>query len=267
MKKSRPNKDGDDNDILFDPEDVRDASAFESRHGSKGSIKSFLRIVQKALRRKRFWLALSLFALAVMLFALRHYGYFAPDNIIFFLKSHPVTAPVAFTIIYAIMVMCLVPTLPLNLGAGLIWGPFWGGILTIIGAGAGAALAFLTARHLASDYLNKKFNHPAWAWLRDEIGRQEWRAVAFTRINPIFPFGPSSYFFGLTKIGFSRYFFSTILSIAPLTILFAAIGHSIGGFVLQGSSYALVKNIMIVSVSITLLVILRAMFKRSKIDK
>jgi uncharacterized membrane protein YdjX (TVP38/TMEM64 family) len=262
VTKSTARKDDGDNDVLFDPADVRDASAFESHSGRKGSVRSLLRIVQKVVRRKRFWLALVLFGLVVLLFALRQHGYFAPDSIVFFLKSHPVIAPVVFAIIYAVMVMCFVPTLPLNLGAGLIWGPYWGGILTVIGAGTGSALAFLAARHLASDYLNKKFSNQAWAWLREEIHRQEWRAVAFTRINPIFPFGPSSYFFGLTKIGFYRYFLTTILSIAPLTILFAAIGHSIGGLVLEGSSYALVRNLMIVSVSVTLLIALRTIFRR-----
>src|SRR3989304_9074748 len=143
--KSRLRNDGGDSDVLFDPADVRDASAFESQSGKKGSVRSFLRIVQKAVRRKHFWLALVLFGLAVLLYTLRQYGYFSPDSIVFFLKSRPVIAPVVFAVVYAVMVMCLVPTLPLNLGAGLIWGPYWGGILTVIGAGTGSACAFFSA--------------------------------------------------------------------------------------------------------------------------
>lgn len=262
MMESRTRQSGDDNDVLFDPADVRDASAFESQNGRKGSVRSFLRIVQKALRRKRFWLAIVLFGLAVLLFALRQYGYFAPDSIVFFLKSHPVIAPVVFAVVYAVMVMCLVPTLPLNLGAGLIWGPYWGGILTVIGAGTGSAMAFLAARYLASDYLNRKFSHSAWTWLREEMQRKEWKAVAFTRINPIFPFGPSSYFFGLTQIRFSRYIVATTLSILPLGILFAGIGSSIGGIVLDGNAYTLVKDMLAVSLAVTLLVVLRILAKK-----
>ncbi len=262
MTKSRARKDGGDNDVLFDPADVRDASAFESQSGRKGSVRSFLRIVQKAVRRKRFWLAIVLFGLAVLLFALRQYGYFAPDSIVWFLRSHPVIAPVVFAVVYAVMVMCLVPTLPLNLGAGLIWGPYWGGILTVIGAGTGSALAFLAARYLASDYLNRKFGNSAWTWLREEIQRKEWKAVAFTRINPIFPFGPSSYFFGLTQIRFSRYIVTTLLSILPLSVLFAAVGSSIGGVVLDGNVYKLVKDLMAISLAVTLLVSLRVVIKK-----
>lgn len=262
VMESKARKSGDDNDVLFDPADVRDASDFESQSGRKGNVRSFLRVVQKAVRRKRFWLAIVLFGLAVLLYALRQYGYFAPDSIVFFLKSHPVIAPVVFAVVYAVMVMCLVPTLPLNLGAGLIWGPYWGGILTVIGASTGSAWAFLIARHLASDFLNRKFSHSAWTWLREEIQRKEWQAVAFTRINPIFPFGPSSYFFGLTQIRFSRYIVATILTIVPLSILFAGVGSSIGGIVLDGDVYKLVKDMLAISLGVTLFVVLKIVVKK-----
>jgi len=251
-----------DDDFLFDDADVRDASAFESQRRGKGASASFLGVVWKVVRRKRFILALALIGLTVLMFTLRKHGYLAPASIVSFLQSHPVMAPVIFTVVYALMVMCFVPTLPLNLGAGLLWGPYWGGILTVIGAGAGSALAFLAARYLVSDYFNRKFDNSAWTWLRDEMQRKEWKAVAFTRINPIFPFGPSSYFFGLTKIKFGRYIVTTLLSIAPLCILFAAIGSSIGGIILHGDAYRLVKDMLAVSLAVTLLVALKMIVKR-----
>ena len=251
-----------DDDFLFDDADVRDASAFESRRREKRGVASFLSVVRKVIRRKRFILALALIGLTILMFTLRHHGYLAPAGIVAFLKFHPVVAPVIFIAVYAMMVMCFVPTLPLNLGAGLLWGPYWGGVLTVIGASAGSALAFLAARYLVSDYLNRKFDNSAWAWLRDEIQRKEWQAVAFTRINPIFPFGPSSYFFGLTRIRFDRYLVTTLLSIAPLCILFAAIGSSIGGIILDGDAYRLAKDILAVSLAVTLIVALKMTVKR-----
>ena len=261
MKPEHPES-KDSGDVLFDHADVRDASVFESQRGEKRDISSFLGIIWKAVRRKRFILAIALFGLGVLLFVLRQYGYFAPDSIVFFLKSRPVIAPVIFIAVYVVMVVCLVPTLPLNLGAGLIWGPYWGGVLTVIGAGTGSACAFLAARWVASDYLNRKFNHSAWIWLREEVQRQDWKAVAFTRLNPIFPFGPSSYFFGLTRIRFSRYIVTTMLSILPLSILFAAVGSSIGGIVLDGNAYSLVKNMLAISLAVTLLVALKMVVKK-----
>ena len=251
-----------DDDFLFDDADVRDASAFESRRREKRGVASFLSVVRKVIRRKRFILALALIGLTILMFTLRHHGYLAPAGIVAFLKFHPVAAPVIFIAVYAMMVMCFVPTLPLNLGAGLLWGPYWGGVLTVIGASAGSALAFLAARYLVSDYLNRKFDNSAWAWLRDELQRKEWKAVAFTRINPIFPFGPSSYFFGLTQIRFSRYIVATTLTIVPLSILFAGVGSSIGGIVLDGDFYKMVKDMLAISLAVTLIVALKMMVKR-----
>ena len=257
-----PQESSGSDDVLFDHADVQDASVFESQRGGKRGISSFLSIVWKAIKRKRFILAIALFGLGIFLLALREYGFFAPSSIVFFLKSHPIIAPVVFIVVYVVMVVCLVPTLPLNLGAGLIWGPYWGGVLTVIGAGAGSACAFLATRYLASEYLNRKFNHSAWTWLSEEVQRQDWKTVAFTRLNPIFPFGPSSYFFGLTRIPFSRYIVTTMLSIFPLSIVFAAVGSSIGGIVLDGNTHSLVKNMLAISLAVTLLVVLKRVINK-----
>ena len=251
-----------DDDFLFDDADVRDASAFESRRREKRGVASFLSIVRKVIRRKRFILALVLIGLTILMFTLRQHGYLAPASVVAFLKFHPVAAPVIFIAVYAMMVMCFVPTLPLNLGAGLIWGPYWGGALTVLGASTGAAVAFIAARYLVADYLNARFNNTAWFWLREEIHSKGWKAVAFTRINPVFPFGPSSYFFGLTAIGFGNYFLTTVLSILPLSIAFAAVGHSIGSIVLEGDAYALLRNLLVVSLAVTAIVFLRVAMKK-----
>ena len=252
----------DENDVRFDPADVQDALALESQRTGKMTITSFLGVARKAVVRKRFMFTVALLGLMILLFFLRQHGYFAPDKIILFLRSHSVAAPVIFAVIYAITIICLVPALPMNLGAGLIWGPYWGGLLTVIGAGAGSALAFLVARYLASDFLNRKFRHAAWIRLRAEIQRKEWETVAFTRINPIFPFGALSYFFGLTSIRFNRYLITTLISITPASILFAGVGSSIGGIALDGNTYQFIKDVLAISLAVTLLVMLKIVIKR-----
>jgi len=262
MIKPKSRNDAGDNGALFDPADVKDASALESSSGRHNVVGTLWRMLSRVALRKRFMLAMALFGLVAALYAMRLYGYLSPGSIMSFLGSHPVVAPIIFAVIYAVMVVCLVPTFPLNLGAGLIWGPYGGGLLTVIGAGTGSALAFLAARYIASDYLNKKFNHSAWQWLRDEITRKEWKVVVFTRVNPIFPFGPTSYFFGLTPIRFGRYLLTTLLAITPLSLLIAAMGSSIGDIVLQEEAYGLMKNILAVLLAVTLLFALKIVIRR-----
>lgn len=237
--------------------DIMTGLSLDQRKPSSDIAKSWLDIFWLEAKRRRLTLGIALAMGAVAMYAIWHYGYLTPESVMLFLQSHPFLAPIVFLAIYTMSVMCLVPTLPLNLGAGLLWGPLGGGVITILGASAGAAGAFLAARYLAADYLNVRFSGQISNWLRSEINGKGWKGVAFVRVNPVFPFGLASYFFGLTSIGFRQYILATALSIAPLSIAFAAVGHSFGSIVLGGDAGTLLSDIMIVSLTLTALVLLR----------
>ncbi len=188
--------------------------------------------------------------------------YVPPENIMPLLRAHPFLAPIVFLAIYVLSVMCFIPTLPLNLGAGLIWGPYWGGLLTVLGAIAGAVGAFLAARYLAADYLNAWFSNWIWSWLRGEVLKNGSKMVVFVRINPIVLFGPASYLFGLTSIKFRHYFLAMMLSIFSLSITFAAVGCSLDSIVLEGDAGTLFTDILVVSLAATTLAFLRIAFRQ-----
>lgn len=236
--------------------------SFEQRKPPADIAKLGPDIFRLKVKRRRLTLSITLTMGAVAMYILWHYGYLMPESVILFLQLHPFLAPIVFLAIYAMSVMCLIPTLPLNLGAGLLWGPLGGGGITILGASAGAAGAFLAARYLSVDYSNAWTSNWIWSWMREEVGLKGWKAVAFVRVNPAFPFGLASYFFGLTSIRFRQYILATVLSIAPLSIVFAAVGHSLGGIVLGGDAGILLEDIMIMSLAVTSLVFLRMAVRR-----
>ena len=211
---------------------------------------------------KRFTLAFMLLALIILFSYLKRHGLIIPDKIFEVLANYPRLAPILFVSTYTILSVVLVPTLPLNIGAGFLWGPLWGTFLSILGATSGAICAFLIARYLGGDYFNQQFRHSAWIWLRNEIDKNAWKSVAFTRINPIFSFGPLNYFFGITSIPFSTYTWATIVFLLPPSALFASVGHSIGDFTLNGAAYGLLRNTLIVSAIFTALVFIRLVIKR-----
>ena len=217
--------------------------------------------LRMGLNHQRIVFSIVLAMSAAAVCTLWYYGYLTHESVMSLLRSHPFLAPIMFLAIYAAFVICLVPTLPLNLGAGLLWGPLGGGVVTILGASVGAACAFLAARYLAADYLNVRFSGQISNWLRNEIHEKGWKGVAFVRINLVFPFGLASYFFGLTSIGFRQYILATALSIAPLSIAFALVGHSFGSIVLGGDAGALLSDIMIVSLTLTALAFLKIVVK------
>lgn len=247
-------------EVLFDEADIADATSleFETTGPRNGILATIFRIV----RRKRFIVAVGILILAATGFALKEAGYLAPETIFSFLNAHPILAPAAFVALFVVMTLLMLPTLPLNLGAGFLWGPYWGGFYTVVGASLGAAIAFLVSRYLAAELLNRHFRHRTWIWLLEQVRQQDWKVVAFTRINPIFPTAPLNYFFGLTTIRFWPYLLATMVFIAPMAVLFSYLGDSLGSFVLSGDAYHFVRSILGASAAISILVVLRFGMKR-----
>jgi uncharacterized membrane protein YdjX (TVP38/TMEM64 family) len=65
-------------------------------------------------------------------------------------------APVAFMALYAVAAVPFLPGSVLTLAGGALFGPLWGTFYSLTGATVGATLAFLIARHLASDRVVRK---------------------------------------------------------------------------------------------------------------
>ena len=131
---------------------------------------------------------------------LHHKNYFSITDAIGFLQNYPITAPAMFISLYALLSILLVPTLPLNLAAGMLWGWAWGAVLSLLGVVFGACIAFFMARYIGYDFIRNRLKDKHWHLLWSSIDSYGWKAVAFARINPVFPSAPLNYFFGLTKI-------------------------------------------------------------------
>jgi uncharacterized membrane protein YdjX (TVP38/TMEM64 family) len=57
-------------------------------------------------------------------------------------NAYPLAAPLAFVPAYALASTFLIPTLPLNIAAGVLWGPIVGTFLALAGSVLGALTAF-----------------------------------------------------------------------------------------------------------------------------
>jgi uncharacterized membrane protein YdjX (TVP38/TMEM64 family) len=137
-------------------------------------------------------------------------------------RTHPVAAPFVFVALYAGLVMLAVPSLPMNIGAGALWGIAGGTLLTVAGASAGALLGFAGARAFRGPIRTDA--DAAWQRIERATGLAGWRLVFFLRVNPVFPFSWVNYLLGLTPIPLTTYVWATAAGIVLPSLAFCAVG-------------------------------------------
>ncbi|MEW6585796.1 MAG: VTT domain-containing protein [Nitrospirota bacterium] len=154
-------------------------------------------------------------------------GYLDQDTIGTAIQGYGVLAPIAYMLVYTIAPALFLPGLPITIAGGILFGPFWGVVYTIISATAGASVAFLISRYIARDWMEKKLRSPRWRRLDQGVEKHGWKIVAFTRLIPLFPFNLLNYAFGLTKIRFLHYAVTTFFCMLPACIAFIVFSSSL----------------------------------------
>ena len=161
------------------------------------------------------------------------------------------SAPVIYMLIYAVAPALFLPGLPITLAGGILFGPLWGVVYSITGATAGACVAFLIARYVAGDWARAKLTSPRWRKLNQNVEKNGWKIVAFTRLVPLFPFNLLNYAFGLTPIKFWPYAVTSFFSMLPACIAFIVFSSSLVDLVKGRVSIELIVGIiLIVAVSL-----------------
>ena len=134
--------------------------------------------------------------------------------------------PAVFVAAYALLTVLLVPGSPLTVAAGVLFGPFVGTGLVVVGASLGATGAFLWGRRLGRDGVAQVAGDGVQRVDRWLAGRGV-TAVLYLRLLPIVPFNLSNPAAGVTAIRLRDFVVGTVLGIVPGTFAFAALGGSI----------------------------------------
>lgn len=201
--------------------------------------------------------AVAVVAVALMAYGawyLRKAGFVDPADVIDMVKAHPVAMTFGFVLLFAVAITTALPTLPLNLVAGVLWGPILGGFLSTAGATIGATIAFLVARSVVGQVLARRFDNRFVAAVQRELEFRGWRFLAFVRLNPIFPTGPLNYILGLTALPLWTYVWSTFAFLLVPSWVIALVGHEVGTFVAEGEVQDIIRVILIISGAIGVLV-------------
>ena len=168
--------------------------------------------------------------------------------------------PVAFAGLYAVWTVAALPGAALTLAGGAVFGLWVGAASVIVGATIGAALAFLIARYLARERVERMTrNSPKLRAVYDAIGEGGWKIVAMLRLSPALPFNVQNYFYGVTSIGFWPCILATMAFIAPGTFMYVYFGYVAGqaaggGGETSGAEWALRAVGLLATVGVTVYV-------------
>ncbi len=134
-------------------------------------------------------------------------------------------APLAFVAVYALGAVLFLPGLVFTIAGGVLFGPWLGTLLNLIGATLGATAAFFIARYLASDWVAPRAGGRLGKLIHG-VEREGWRFVALTRLVPLFPFNLLNYALGLTRIPAVQYVLASFVCMAPGAFAYTWIGHA-----------------------------------------
>jgi uncharacterized membrane protein YdjX (TVP38/TMEM64 family) len=149
------------------------------------------------------------------------------DQLRAFYEANALVMIAAFIGVYIVTVALSLPGATiLTLCAGAIFGSVTGALVVNVGATIGATLAFLVARFLLRDWVEKKFGEKLKPF-NDGFSKNAINYMLFLRLVPLFPFFLINLVSGLTQIRLPVYFFGTMFGILPGTFVFANAGSNL----------------------------------------
>jgi uncharacterized membrane protein YdjX (TVP38/TMEM64 family) len=136
-------------------------------------------------------------------------------------------APVAFVVVSTLLTPLMFPGPILAGAAGLLFGVALGFPLALLSAVSGASLAFLIARLVGGDAVERIAGRRVLA-AYELVGRRGFVSVLYARIAPGVPYSLVNYAAGLTKIPLATFAAATALGAAPRAFAYTALGGSLG---------------------------------------
>lgn len=141
-------------------------------------------------------------------------------------ESGPAAALLLAALMIAAVIIGPVPTVPISMAAGALYGPWLGTLLAAGSALVGAVAAFWIARILGKDLLSR-FSTTHAEVCPDCSSRLLFWVVFSSRLIPVVSFALVSYAAGLTSMTTRAFAIATFTGMLPMTIVYTAFGASL----------------------------------------
>jgi uncharacterized membrane protein YdjX (TVP38/TMEM64 family) len=171
------------------------------------------------------WILLAIACLLITWLSIHALGSYKPEQLQTLIRRAGFWGPLCYVALYAFGTLALLPSTPLNISGGLLFGPWLGIVWTSVGAVVAAAIAFLFSRTIGRPVMEKRLAG-RWQVMDAEIHRGGLFYMFAIRLIPVMPYGIVNFAAGLTSIRFRDYLMGTTLGTVPSVLPFVLIGSS-----------------------------------------
>ena len=184
---------------------------------------------------RRFFTALGIIKVAIVLILVLGSAYLLWDHTEWFENPRLVKAeilawgiwgPVFYMLLYAFGPSFLVPGAVMTIAGGLAFGALRGSVYSLLGAEAGALVAFAAGRFLGRSFVQRVVGG-RFEKLLAHIGRHGFQIIFYLRLVPLIPYNALNLLAGASPITFRDYFWASAIGMVPGTILFAFLGDAL----------------------------------------
>jgi len=150
------------------------------------------------------------------------------DRLLAYVEDHYATAVLLFIGVYCLQTALSLPgAAALTLVGGFLFGSVIGTLYVNVAATAGATLAFLAARYLLQDWVERKFGDRLEP-IQQGFARNAFSYLMTLRLIPAFPFFLVNLVSGLTRINVGTYIAATAIGTLPGSFVYAYAGRQLG---------------------------------------
>ncbi|HVK98868.1 MAG TPA: TVP38/TMEM64 family protein, partial [Dongiaceae bacterium] len=140
------------------------------------------------------------------------------------LAEHPLQVGAIFFLVYVAVAALPVPgVVVLKVLAGSLFGLGWGTVIVSFASTLGAALAFLLARTIGHDFVQRRFAKQLKA-INGGVEKEGGFYLFSLRLAPVFPFFLVNLLMALTPIQLWRYVWISMVGMLPATLVYVNAG-------------------------------------------
>ena len=139
-----------------------------------------------------------------------------------------------YLLVQTLWSLTTIPSIPWLVVSGVIYGPWLGSVLAVVGIMLGSAATFLIGRYLLSAQVARwRKRYPALDRGLRFAERHEVITLLIARTGPVFPLNLLNYALGATHISLLRYLWVSLLAAIPAAVLYAGLGEALHGHLVQ----------------------------------